>query len=123
MEPKDHRARSEVFLEMFLNTYSIPSLTHLHLVFRRKTTSLGLLLQLCNKIRIAVPPKSPLTMSILLPYVENYSLTIIPIMMITHKDVVMLKDDPIEFIRSSNDFTETLFTPKNAIVDLLMYLC
>jgi hypothetical protein len=44
-------------------------------------------------------------------------------MLITHKDVTLFKDDPIEFVRKQNDFTETLFSPKNTVVDLLMYLC
>ena len=44
-------------------------------------------------------------------------------MYITHKDVTLYKEDPIEFVRKQNDFTETLFSPKNTVVDLLTYLC
>jgi hypothetical protein len=39
-------------------------------------------------------------MNILNQYIENLLFeTIVPIMLITHKDVVMLKEDPIEYIR------------------------
>jgi len=39
-------------------------------------------------------------MKILKPFVENLMFeTIIPIMLITHKDVVLFKEDPIEYIR------------------------
>jgi hypothetical protein len=44
-------------------------------------------------------------------------------MLITHKDITLFKEDPIEYIRKQFDFTETLFAPKNNAVDLLMYLC
>jgi hypothetical protein len=63
-------------------------------------------------------------MDLLKPYIEAILFeNIIPIMMITHKDVTLFKEDPIEYIRKQNDFTETLFSPKNTVVDLLMYLC
>ena len=63
-------------------------------------------------------------MNVLLPYVDNLLFeTIIPIMLIAHRDVIMFKDDPIEFIRKQQDYTETLFAPKNAIVELLIQLC
>lgn len=52
-------------------------------------------------------------MKILKPFVENLLFeTIIPIMLITHKDVVLFKEDPIEYIRKQNDFTDTMFNPK-----------
>lgn len=39
-------------------------------------------------------------MKILKPFVENLLFeTIIPIMLITHKDVVLFREDPIEYIR------------------------
>jgi hypothetical protein len=44
-------------------------------------------------------------------------------MLITHKDISLFKEDPIEYIRKQQDFTETLFAPKNSAVDLLMYFC
>jgi hypothetical protein len=44
-------------------------------------------------------------------------------MLLTHKDVTLFKEDPIEYVRKQYDFTETLFAPKNTAVDLLTYLC
>lgn len=39
-------------------------------------------------------------MSVLKPFVENLLYeTIIPIMLVTHKDVTLYKEDPIEYIR------------------------
>jgi hypothetical protein len=39
-------------------------------------------------------------MNVLMQYVENLLFeTIIPIMLITHKDVIMFKEDRIEYIR------------------------
>lgn len=63
-------------------------------------------------------------MEVLKPFVDNLLYeTIIPLMLITHKDVSLFKDDPIEYIRKQFDFTETLYAPKNAVIDLLKYLC
>jgi hypothetical protein len=63
-------------------------------------------------------------MNMLKPYVENLLYeTIIPIMLVSHKDVTLYKEDSIEYIRKQLDFTETLFSPKNTVVDLLIYLC
>jgi hypothetical protein len=43
----------------------------------------------------------PYTMNKLKPFVEKllYEVVVIPIMMLTHKDVSIFKDDPIEYIR------------------------
>ena len=49
--------------------------------------------------------------------------TIVPIMLITHKDVVLFKEDPIDYIRKQNDFSESIFSPKTTVSDLLIYLC
>jgi hypothetical protein len=49
-------------------------------------------------------------MDLLGPKVEKiYKEALIPIMMVTHKDMVLYRDDPIEFVRKQLDFTETLF--------------
>lgn len=64
------------------------------------------------------------TMDMLRPFVENLLFeTIIPIMLISHKDVTLFKEDSIEYIRKQNDFSETCFAPKNTSVDLMTYLC
>ena len=113
------------FTKQFLETYAVPLLeSHLQLVFKRKTLFVGSM-ALNNAIKyVSAATKQTVTMNMLLPYVENLLFeTIIPIMLITHRDVTLFKDDPIEYIRKQQDFTETLFAPKNAVVDLLLYLC
>ena len=67
----------------------------------------------------------PLTMNKLLPFVEKllFEIIVAPIMLITHRDVTIYNDDPIEYIRKQTDFTETLSSPKNTALDLLLYLC
>jgi len=40
------------------------------------------------------------TMAVLKPFIENLLYeTIIPIMLVTHKDVTLYREDPIEYIR------------------------
>lgn len=98
--------------------------SHLQLVLKRKTHFIGSkTLNFAIKF-VSSSTKLPTTMAMLQPFIEKLLFeNIIPIMFITHKDITLFKDDPIEYIRKQNDFTETLFAPKNNIVDLLMYLC
>lgn len=67
----------------------------------------------------------PLTMNKLKPFIDKLlkEVLIYPIMLLTHRDIETYKDDQIEYIRKQNDFTETLFSPKNNAVDLLHYFC
>lgn len=37
--------------------------------------------------------------------------------------MVLFKEDPIEYIRKQEDFTETLFLPKANVLDLLQHIC
>ncbi len=63
-------------------------------------------------------------MKVMRPFVENLLFeTITPIMLIQHKDFVLYKEDPIEFIRKQNDITQTMINPKITVEDLLEYLC
>jgi len=63
-------------------------------------------------------------MTALQPHVDRILYTVvIPTMKITQRDEELLLTDPIEFIRKQEDFTETLFMPRNTIIDLLSYLC
>mmetsp|Transcript_21269 Transcript_21269/g.20416 ORF Transcript_21269/g.20416 Transcript_21269/m.20416 type:complete len:126 (+) Transcript_21269:1110-1487(+) len=63
-------------------------------------------------------------MTTLKPYVENLLYeTLIPIMMLSHKDVTLYNEDPIEYIRKGFDFTESIFATKNQAIDLVEYLC
>jgi hypothetical protein len=59
-------------------------------------------------------------MTRLLPFIENILYqTVIPIMMVTERDISLFQEDPIEYIRKQEDFTETLYMPKNTVIDLL----
>ncbi len=49
--------------------------------------------------------------------------TVIPIMMVSKRDIQLFWEDPIEFIRKQEDFTETLYMLKNTVIDLLQYIC
>jgi hypothetical protein len=44
-------------------------------------------------------------------------------MMVSERDIQLFSEDPIEFIRKQEDFTETLYMPKNTVIDLLQYIC
>jgi len=58
------------------------------------------------------------------PFVDNLLYdTIVPILFITVKDVDSFESNPVDFIRSQYDFTDTLYAPKNQVQDLLVYLC
>ena len=68
--------------------------------------------------------KLPVTMKVLYPYIESILFEIIvPVMFIINKDVELFREDPIEYIRKQNDFTESLFSPKQTVIDLLISLC
>jgi len=113
------------FSKYFLTTCGIPLLeSHLQLVFKRKTCFVGSkALNFAIKF-VSACTKLPEAMVKLKPFVENLLYeTIIPIMLITHRDATLYRDDPIEYIRKQNDFTETIFTAKNSCLDLLSYLC
>jgi len=59
-----------------------------------------------------------------MPHVNNIlQQIVIPVMKMTHKDVRLFTEDPIEFIRKQDDFTMTLYTARHTIVDLLTYIC
>lgn len=109
----------------FLDTFAIPLLeSHLQLVFKRKTHFVGsqALNYAIKYVQSSIRQEK--TMTILKPFVENILYeTIVPIMLITHKDATLYKDDPIEFIRKQMDFTETMFSARNSIIDLLDKLC
>lgn len=113
------------FSDYLNSTCIIPLLeSHLQVVFKRKTAFVGSK-ALNSAIKfVSSCTKIPLAMEKLKPFVENILYeTVIPIMLITHKDATLYKDDSIEYIRKQQDFTESIFTPKNAVLDLLTYLC
>ncbi len=69
---------------------------------------------------VSAATKIKTTMTRLLPFIENILYqTVIPIMMVTERDISLFQEDPIEYIRKQEDFTETLYMPKNTVIDLL----
>lgn len=89
------------FAKRFKDNYAVPLLeSHLQIVFRRKTNFVGTKTLNCAIRYVSGCTKLPNTMNILKPFVENLLFeTIIPIMLVTHKDVTLFKEDPIEYIR------------------------
>jgi importin-7 len=124
--PKYAEDKLSEFSKAFRDKYSLPLLeSHLTLLLKRKMNFIGSKSLNYSIKYVSQCTKMPHTMNKLKPFVEKLLTEVIiaPIMMITHKDVTLFKEDPIEYVRKQNDFTETLFAPKNNSVDLLMYLC
>jgi hypothetical protein len=123
--PKHADKRYAKVSELFKEKYSIMLLeSHLQQVLRRQTNFIGSKALNFSIKYVSQSTKMKLTMDKLKPFVEKllYEVIVSPIMLITHRDITLYKDDPIEYVRKQNDFTETLFTPKNTAVDLLTYL-
>lgn len=98
--------------------------SHLQLMFSRKTQFVGSKCLNFNIKFVSSSIKIPKTMAKLKPFIENIMYeTAIPIMMATERDLTLFNDDPIEYIRKQEDFTETLYMPKNTTIDLLQYIC
>ena len=58
------------------------------------------------------------------PYFETLLYeVVIPLMMMSNRDITQFNDDPIEFIRSIFDFLESIFMPKNTTLELQSQLC
>lgn len=74
--------------------------SHLQIVFKRKTEFVGSkTLNFAIKF-VSHSTKIKSTMEKLKPFIENLLYeTIIPIMLITHKDASLYSDEPIEYIR------------------------
>lgn len=111
--------------DLFTQKYSLMLLeTHLAQVLAKKTHFVGSKALNYSIKFVSQSTKMKLTMDKLKPFAEKllYEVIITPIMLITHRDITLYSDDPIEYVRKQNDFTETLFTPKNTATDLLTYL-
>jgi len=93
------------------------------LIFARKTGFVG---SKCLNFVIkyvSSATKIERTMTKLKPFMDNILYeTVIPIMLPTMKDITLFSEDPIEYIRKQQDFTETLYMPKNTVIDLLQYI-
>jgi len=113
------------FSKYFKDTFAIALLeSHLQIVFKRKnffvgTSALNYALRFVNQAtRLAT------TMSVLKPFVENLLFeTVVPIMLVQHKDVVQHREDPVEFIRKQRDVTKTYLNPRETVLELMEALC
>jgi hypothetical protein len=89
-------------------------------MFSRKTNFVGSKCLNFNIKFIGAATKIPQTMIKLQPFLENILYeTAIPIMMASQRDVNLFHEDPIEYIRKQEDFTETLYMPKNTVIELV----
>lgn len=124
--PKHCDDKYKTFSEGFLRTYALPLLeSHLQQLLKRQSHFVGSKSLNFSIKYVSQSTKLPKTMEVMKPYIEKllYEVIVSPIMLLTHRDVTIFKDDPVEYIRKQNDFSETLFAPKNTAVDLLGYLC
>ena len=89
------------FSNKFQNMYAIPLLqVHLKLVLYRKTNFVGSKCLNFNIKYLSSSTKIDVTMEHLKPYVNNLLYeTIIPIMLMTQKDIKLYEEDSIEYIR------------------------
>jgi hypothetical protein len=92
-------------------------------MFKRKNGFVGSKTLNFNIKYVSSATKLQNTMEKLKPFIENILYeTIMPIMLVTHKDVTLFNEDPVEYIRKQYDFTETLFMPKiRSSICLFMY--
>jgi len=107
----------KTFSKGFAGNYATPLFeSHLRLLFSKKTNFVGSKCLNFNLKFISKCSQISYTMEKLKPYIEQilYEI-IIPIMLVTEKDMDSFTNDPSEFIRNQFDFHETLFQPKNQV--------
>ena len=64
------------------------------------------------------------TMNKLKPFMDNVLYeTVVPIMLVSHRDMTLFQEDPVEYIRKCEDLMESIYMPKNTCIDLLQYVC
>ena len=113
------------FSEKLIDTYAESLLeSHLTLLFKRKTEFVGTkCVSFCIKF-VTYSMKVEKTMEKLKPFIESILYeSAIPIMLQTHKDVCLFSEDPTEYVRKQLDFTETLYMPKQIVIDLVVQIC
>ena len=94
--------------------------SHLQLIFKRKTNFIGSK-TLNHVIKfVTCSCKIERTMNKLKPYIDNILYeTAIPIMLVSHRDMDLFQNEPIEYIRKCDDLIETIYMPKNTCVNLI----
>ena len=113
------------FKKYFQETYAEMLLeSHLQLIFRKKTNFVGSkTLNFVIKF-VTCSCKIDRTMNKLKPYIDNILYeTAIPIMLVSHRDMSLFHEDPIEYIRKCDDLIETIYMPKNTCVNLIQIVC
>ena len=113
------------FNETFLAQYGELLLeSHLQLVFKKKTNFVGSRTLNFNLKLIQQSIKIPQLKDKLIPFVDTILYEIvIPLLLMSNKDIQQFDEDPVEFIRSLFDFLESIFMPKNTTIELLVGIC
>jgi importin-7 len=97
---------------------------HLTMMLERKSSFVGTKCLNFNMRYVCYAIKIKPLMAVLKPYIDNILYeTAIPIMLPSQRDVALFHEDPIEYIRKQEDITETLYMPKNTLIDLIQYIC
>ena len=122
--PKFVEEKMLPFSKAFKEKYALALFeSHLGTTLKRKNCFVG-----SKAINFAIKfisqsTKMPFTMDKLKPFVVQLltEVVVTPLMLITHKDITLFKEDSIEYVRKQQDFSETLFAPKNTAIDFLTY--
>lgn len=88
--------------QLFTEKYSLMLLeSHLQQVLKKKTNFVGSKALNFSLKYVSQSTKMKLTMDKLKPFVEKllYDVIVTPIMLITHRDITVYSDDPIEYVR------------------------
>jgi hypothetical protein len=98
--------------------------SHMQMLFKKKTGFVGSkTLNFVIKF-MSASCKIERTMNKLKPFIENILYEcVIPIMLVSHRDISLFQEDPVEYIRKCEDLIETIYMPKNTCLDLLQYVC
>ena len=89
-------------------------------MFKRKTHFVGTkTVNFVIKL-VTAATKIPLTMAKMIPFIDNILYeTVIPLMLISQRDLQLFTEDPIEYVRKQTDLMETIYMPKITTIDLL----
>ena len=73
----------------------------------------------CIKV-VSAGLNQPYSIEFIKPHMETILSTyVIPLMLLTEKDVEDFETDPIEFVRKSNDSTASFYSSKSAVIDFI----
>ena len=96
----------------------------MQIVFKKKTNFVGSSTLNFNLKLIRLCFNVPALRAKLIPFVDTILYEIvIPLLVMSNKDIQQFENDPIEYIRSLFDFLESIFMPKNTTIELLVRIC